>query len=363
MPADLPFSPDNGLEGEFARWMNEFAIRSEKSRDDDWTDLRDIADHFLDDGERKQEFIEDSSGFVDDLKSSGPEMDRLPVLHVTRENLTEVDNRSEIPEGFIDDVTVVTADYINGFIPGQQITPPHNSEFDDDMKSDYAGSYNFRDDLSKLYATGGSVDEGSPAATVSAHETMHKNNVEAVLADPSEVRRYALIYKQDAPQSFKDAVDSSDTAPVKHDLLGGLGLMFLDDFYDADILETFGNPVVKPDFSLERYSEDFEFAVDLMEEAYDLEFFDVRDEVICQAVSFFMDGAFEEGFESRADSKREHYNSNKDYSHRAGDAVVNHLRGIKAQYEKAEGLRGERFKDVMGKRIPFLKGEERFSKY
>jgi hypothetical protein len=69
MPADLPFSPDNGLDGEFARWVNEFAIRSEESRDDDWTNLRDIADHFLDDGERKQEFIEDSSGFVDDLKA------------------------------------------------------------------------------------------------------------------------------------------------------------------------------------------------------------------------------------------------------------------------------------------------------
>lgn len=362
MPADLPLSPKNGVDGEFARWMNEFAIRSEKSRDEDWTDLRSIADQVLDDDEKKQRFIEDSSGFVEALKSSGPMLDRLPVVHVTRENLTEVENRSEIPEGFIDDLAVVSADYINGFIPGQDITPPHSSEFDEDMNSDYAGSYNFRDDLSKLYATGGSVDDGSPAATVSAHETMHKNNVEAVLADPSQVRHYAIIYKQDMPQSFKDAVEESDTARVNHDLLGGLGLMFVDEFYDVDILEAFGNPV-NSSIDLERYSDEFENAVGLMEEAYDLEFFDVRDEAICQALSFFMDGSFEEGFESRTDGKRDHYNMNEDYSLRAGDAIVNHLRGMKAEYEMAEGLRGQRFKQVMEKRIPFLKGEQNFNKY
>ena len=362
MPADLPLSPDNGVNGEFAKWLNEFAIRSEGFDEYDAMDLRSIADRFLEDDERKQEFVDDASGFVEAVKSTGPRMDRLPVLHVSRENLTEVDKKSGIPRGFLDDIAVVTADYINGFIPGQEITPPNVSKFDDDMGSDLAGSYSFRNDRSTLYATGGGVDQGSPAATVSAHETMHKNNVEALVQDVDTLRRYALIYNGDAPQSFKESVEDMDTAGVNHDLLGGLGLMFLDEFYDTEILKSFGNPV-ESRFDLEIYLEEFDDAVELMETVYDLEFFDVRDEAICQAVSFFMDGAFEEGFDARAESKRDHYNSNEDYSHRAGDALVNHLKGIRAQYETSEGLRGQRFREIMERRIPFLKGEENFHTY
>lgn len=362
MPADLPLSPENGIDGEFAKWLNEFAIRAQGFDEYDAMDLRSIADQFLEDDAEKQEFVDDASNFVESMKSSGPRMDRLPVLHVSRENLTEVDKKSNIPDGFIEDIAVVTADYIDGFIPGQEITPPTLSRFDDDMGSDSAGSYSFRNDRSKLYATGGGIDQGSPAATVSAHETMHKNNVEAIMSDPDTLRRYAVIYNGEAPQSFKDKVEDTDTAAVNHDLLGGLGLMFLDEFHDAEIMRAFGNPV-ESRFDLERYFEEFDDAVDLMETAYNLEFFDVRDEAICQAVSFFIDGAFEEGFDSRAEGKREYYNSKESYSHRAGDAVVNHLKGMKAEYEMAEGLRGQRFKEVMAKRIPFLRGEETFNKY
>ena len=361
MPAKLPFSPEETMEDQWARWMTEFEIRPQGFSEYDALDLRAMVNDFLEE-DQKGSFVDDAEDVVESMKAGEPTLHRLPVMHVTRENLTEVDRMGDIPNGFLNDLSKVTADYVNGFIPGQEINPPTSLKFNEAMDTGRAGSYSFKNDRSNIYATGGDVSKGSPASVVSIHETMHKNNVDALIGDPDLVRRYALIYDGDAPSQFHDIVEETDTPAVNQDLLGGLGLMFLDEVHDLDVLEAFGNPV-KPRFDLEEYSNEFNYAVNLLEDAYDLEYFDVRDEAICQAVSFFLEGAFEESFEKRVDQKKSYYNSNADYSHRAGDAIANHLKGIKSRYEEAEGLRGERFKEVMESRIPFLKGEENFSKY
>lgn len=365
MPADLPISKDENrsLDDEMARWLTEFQVRPGKFDHFDAEDALNIADYFFDDRERMtEEFLDEVNNRVEEVRGTEITMDRYPVLHVSRQNLGEIEERSELPEGFFNEFTEVVADYIDGFMPNQSITPPRRSIFVYEKNSDSAGSYSFRKDRSRVLSASGNPDSGSPAAEVSAHETMHKNNVDAILDDPATMRSFAHIYNKQTPQDYQSIVNNSNTARVNGDLLGALSLFYMDMVYQTGILASYSSH--KPsEVEFESYTEEFEEAVEAMEEKHELAYFDIRDEAICQSVSYFIKGSFENDFEKALDNTREHYNESSKYSERAGDAIGSHLRHIRGELARADGLRGQRFKQVMQKRIPFLKNEESFHKY
>lgn len=365
MPAELPISRDKrdrSLEDELARWATELQVRPGTFKDMDAEDANSIAQSLVDGSvtEEDDELIDYVTDRFMEVREEEPSFDRYPVLHVSRQNLTSVENIGELPEDFLDNFNGVVADYINGFIPGQEITPPEKNHFE--MKSeddDTAGSYSFWRDRSKVLSRSGLRSRGSSAAEVSAHETMHKNNVEAIIDDPDTLRLCASIYRHGTPDEYKDFLDWRSTAPVNENLLGGLGLFYLEQVHQAGILPAYlEGERGSVDFT--EYTEEFRDAVTEMEHRYDLNFFDVRDETICQSISYFLEGGFEDGFENRAVNTREHYNSSDKYSEDAGDMIVKNLEDIRKEFRDREGLRGQRFKETMEKRIPFLKGNKTY---
>ncbi|QKQ98219.1 hypothetical protein GKQ38_01640 [Candidatus Nanohaloarchaea archaeon] len=365
MPPELPISPetDDSLEDELVRWATEFQVRPgnynpEFDGDDSIAIVRSIAEEGS--LEENIDLVEEVDERIQEIRSQTHDTDRLPMLHVSRENMSEVERIGGLPEGFLDDLHEVAAEYIDGFMPGQKITPPSSTEFTDTDKN-YAGSHSFRRDRSSLYHTFGGISEGSPAAEAAAHETMHKNNVEALIGEVDRVRDLATVYENDVPEEYEELIENTEVPSVKHDLLGGLSLLVLDEIYNAGILSAYQENS-REDIDFTQYIEEFENAAEVMNEKFGLEEYDTRDETICQAVSYFMKGQFEEGFEKELADTRSSYNSLDHYGEKAGDIIASHLNGFRKEMEQAEGLRGQRFKQVMQNRIPFLKGEYEFGK-
>ena len=364
MPAELPFTPESdSLEDELFRWSADFRLRSEGSPHFDSLtqgDSVEIAKNLLEEDEDVEDnwdLVEHVSGRAKELSTLPEPDDRFSMLHVTRENMTEVVNEGQLPPGFLNDLHQIAAEYLNGFIPDQNIRPPSNTGFQDTQR-DYAGSHNFREDRSMLYHAFGGIDSGSPAMEVAAHETMHKNNIEALLGSPQRTRNMAQIYQYEAPQEYTEIVE--ETVPeVKSDLLGGLSLFVVDELYDIGIHQAYIDDR-RDDIDFSDHSDEFREAVATVNEIYDLENFDVRDETISQAVSYFIKGHFNEDFYDHAASTQESYNNLSQYQDEAGDKITQQLAGIRKEMNEAEGFRGQKFKQVMQNRIPFLKGEYRF---
>ena len=364
MPAELPFSPESEtLEDELFRWSADFRLRSEDSPHFDSLihgDSVKIAKNLLEEDEdvnENQELIEHVSGKAKELSTLPEPDDRFSMLHVSRENMTEVVNEGQLPPGFLNDLHQIAAEYINGFIPGQEIRPPNNTGFEDTGK-DYAGSHTFSEDRSMLYHAFGGIDSGSPAMEVAAHETMHKNNAEALLGSPQRTRNMAQIYQYEAPQEYVNTVEET-VPPVKQNLLGGLSLLVVNELYNVGIHQAYIDDR-RDDIDFSNHSDEFQEAVAMVNAVYDIENFDVRDETISQAVSYFIKGHFNDDFYNHAADTQESYNDFPQYQDKAGDKITQQLAGIRKEMRETEGLRGQKFKQVMQNRIPFLKGEYQY---
>lgn len=364
MPAELPFSPEgDSLEDELSRWSADFRLRSTDSEHIDALTKDDsvaIANNLLEEDrevDRDGVLVEHVSTKAKELSTLPEATDRFSMLHITRENMTEIDTAGELPQGFIDDLHEIAAEYINGFIPGQQVTPPDNTGFADTGR-DYAGSHTFSEDRSMLYHAFGGIESGSPALEVAAHEAMHKNNAKALLGSPQKTRNLAQIYQHEVPQEYTEIVE--DTVPeVKHDLLGGLSLLAIDELYNIGIHQAYIDGQ-REDIDFSNHLDEFKEAVSVVNDIYDLENFDVRDETISQAVSYFIKGHFDDNFEQHIASTRSSYNDFDHYQKKAGDKIARQLDGFRQEMNNTEGLRGQRFKQTMQNRIPFLKGEYQF---
>ncbi len=345
MPANFPPEAENSLE----QWDLELQLRSGQ---------------ILDNPEEHAIFAEElgigTEEFENRLRSLDQEelhTDRLPILNVSRQAL----DKAEVPQGFMDDLAKVSADYIDGFVVDQDISPASfNGLGELDEKTDSrAGSYHFRKDLSQVFPRKGRLIDGSSAATHSGHETMHKGNIEALVDDFERVRSYAYIFRKECPEDYHEAVEKTDVAPVNHDLVGGLALMETD---PGTIIVNYldGRP---HRFDPKSAFEEFKENVSMVVEEYSAEDLDVRDETICQAVSFFMDGNLDdmERFSKRGYRVQNYYDDNQDYSFEAGQRIKANLTDFKSSYDDAEGTRGQRFKQVMSDRIPFLMDETDFT--
>ena len=364
MPTELPLTPESdSLEDELFRWSADFRLRPRDFEHLDSLTEDDsvaIANRLLE----EDEDAEDNWDLVEHVESKAKELSTLPkpddrfsMLHVTRENMTEIVYDGQLPPGFLNDLHQIAAEYINGFIPGQEIRPPSNTGFEDTEKG-YAGSHTFSEDRSMLYHAFGGIDSGSPAMEVAAHETMHKNNVEALLGSPQKTRNMAQIYRYEAPQEYLNAVEET-VPPVKQNLLGGLSLLVVDELYNVGIHQAYIDDR-RDDIDFSNHSDEFQEAVAMVNEAYDMENFDVRDETISQAVSYFIKGHFNDDFYDHAADTQESYNDFPQYQDKAGDKITQQLAGIRKEMNETEGLRGQKFKQVMQNRIPFLKGEYQY---
>jgi len=348
-------SSERTLEDELARWRNEFSLRNGKFNQADNEDAVGTAVRILDgDWEENKEFIENAKDEFRNLKELEPVMDRFNLLHTTLGNLNEAEN---LPSNFIDGLVETSVGYIDGFIPTQQIQAPQNIQVGETERSKVKGVYEFYDDRLKVSPTLGNVRNGGSALALASHEIIHKNNVEAVLDKAGQVRDFALIYRNSLPEDYQVRVEESDVAPCNYDILGGLALQEIEE--QTGILQSH-----KEDSRAEINYQDhlwlFSEALDTVEDEYGLTEFDIRDETMAKAVTYFVEGIFEQDFKSEVRNTRTAYNRNEKYSENAGDRVKEHLEEFKQEYESRDGLRGERFKATMKNRIPFLKGNYEF---
>lgn len=359
MPAELFFEIDDlDLDKEMVRWANEYQLRTAGFNGRESREAEHIAKKLNGNTHtvKQLQAVEDR---VKEMQKGEYATDRLPMLHTTSQNITAVEKKGKLPDGFLDDLHEAAADYINGFMPGQEIAPPENTAIDETDKK-YSGTHNFRRDKSTLYRKFGSVDNGTPAAEVAAHETMHKNNVEALIGDEADtVRQLATIYHHNVPLEYEKIIEETDVPLVKHDIMGGLSLLVLDEIYGAGVLDAYQENR-RHEIDLMDYTEEFENAAEVMNQKFGVENFDVRDETICQAVTYFMKGQFEQGFENHLTDTRTAYNNLSQYQSNAGDKIARNLEALRTEMEEAEGLRGQRFKQVMQNRIPFLQGDYEF---
>jgi hypothetical protein len=99
---------------------------------------------------------------------------------------------------------------------------------------------------------------------------------------------------------------------------------------------------------------------------YDWQSLKVRDEVVAQTVSCWLDGIFEtpetdfeqEFQEERFELKEKHYNKSISYSENAGSEIVDELKDIKAIYQELEGSPGEKFRRIYSNRDEYLQEGE-----
>ncbi|WEL23492.1 hypothetical protein [Candidatus Nanohalovita haloferacivicina] len=359
MPASLFFEVDEpDLEEELSRWANEFQLRPAGFYGRERRESKHIS-RKVNGGSHTDEELEAVQQRVKDMQRAPYTTDRLAMLHTSTQNISHVEEKGQLPEGFLDDLHEAAAQYIDGFIPGQKIKPPKMTTLEDTDKK-YAGTHTFQQDKSTLYRKSGKATEGTPAAETAAHETMHKNNVEALIDDADKVRDLATIYDYNAPEEYREIVEDTEVPEVKHDLVAGLSLLVLDEIYDAGILDAY-HENRRHEVDLHQYVQEFEYAAGLMTDIFGLEDFDVRDETMAQAVTYFMKGRFQEGFENHLSNTRASYNEFSQYQENAGDKIAEQLNGFREEMQELEGLQGQRFKKTMENRIPFLKGEYSFS--
>ncbi len=358
MPLKTPYTRDEterDLDNELFRWRNEFSMRNGEWSQEDIDDSVGVALNILNgDWEEKKDFIEEVKGEFRELKEVEPSMDRYHLLNTTLGNLHVA---SDIPDNFIDELVQVSTSYIDGFLPNQNITSPDRRQLTDIEGKGIKGDHEFLRDRIRVTPKPGRVQNGNSALAVAAHEVVHKNNVEAVVENPGEVRDLSWIYRKSLPESYRDEIEQSGVAECNHELLAGLTLQEIEP--DTGIHRAhIDNDREKLDY--EKHLDTFSQAVSKVEEKYSLTDFDIRDEAVAQAVSYFTEGHFEDGFRSKLRETRRAYNKNEDYTDDAGERIVEYLKAFRNEYENQEGLRGERFKQTMEKRISFLKNQYSF---
>lgn len=358
MPVELPYEKDQserGLEDELFRWRNEFSMRNGEFDKTDNDDAVGAAVRILDgDWEENKEFIEQVKEEFRQLKSESTLSDRFSLIHTTIGNLHVAE---DIPESFVYELVDESADYIDGFIPGQEITTPETIELEVIDRAGVKGDYDFNFDRVRVSPDPGRVRDGSSALALAAHEVIHRNNVEAVVDDTENVRDMAWIYHNTLPQEYRTTVKETDVAECEESLLAGLALQRIEDetgFQQAHVDDR------RNDINGMKYLEEFEEAVTEIRDEYSLDGFDVRDETIAKAVTYFIEGSFEQDFKSELRDTKSAYNQNEHYSENAGDRIAEYLESFKKEYESRNGFRGERFKATMENRIPFLEGEYEF---
>lgn len=358
MPVNIPFTSrvENHLDLEKLRWSSDFGIRPGEFNQRDREDVYGLAKKLGKDP--LEDDLTDLIEEFDNLKGNNPPMHRLPVFHISQENLTAIERYGDLPEGIINDITQVAADYIDGFMPAQGILPVNRSEFRYDTEKSENASYSLLEDKSVHFPVFGTPEDGTPALAISSHETIHKNNISAI-TDFEETRNYAWIYQKETPEAYTNKVERTSTAEVHHDLLGGLALKRLDE-EENDVINKSYSENRRESIDFSEWEEEFEEYVDQVKTEYDLSDFDIRDETISKSVTFFLEGFFHQNFESNLSDVERAYNSNEIYSQDAGTRIAENLRNIKAHYESLEGTMGERFRETMQNRIPYLKGEADF---
>ncbi len=358
MPVELPYEKDpseRGLEDELFRWRNEFSMRNGNFDKTDNDDAVGTAVRILDgDWEENKEFIQQVKDEFRQLKSENTSSDRLSLMHTTIGNLHVAE---DIPDSFVYELVDKSADYINGFMPGQEITSPETTALEVIDRAGAKGDYDFNIDRVRVSPDPGRVRDGSSALALAAHEVIHRNNVEAVVHDTETVRDMAWIYHNSLPEDYRATVEDTDVAECEISLLAGLALQRIEDetgFQQAHVDDR------RDDIKGPEYLDVFEEAVSEIKDEYSLDEFDVRDETIAKAVTYFIEGTFEQGFKSELRDTKFAYNQNEHYSENAGERIAEYLEAFKEEYESRDGFRGERFKSTMENRVPFLEGEYEF---